>query len=244
MTPKINPDDLTLHRIPLLIASILLAAPWWVAPVCGEPITIVTAEDARPPVRFAAAELVSYLGRIYPADRFAGSSRPEPGGKAAVLVLDGSEAARAHGLSAAGPGGYRIKHVRAAGGGELLVVVAERPEAMPHAVYGLLGALGCAFGFGEEAVPGPRPEGSLDFAACELADLPLSRDRYIFTWHKPRLEVLNRPVRLADDPDALQLIETVITLPYAAKLELPLTPESGPVVISGVRIAPLGKERP
>jgi hypothetical protein len=71
-----------------------------------------------------------------------------------VLALGGSETARTHGVAAPGPGGYRIKH-GASGGGGLLVLVAERPEVMPHAAYGLLGTLGCAFGFGEEAVNDP-----------------------------------------------------------------------------------------
>ena len=171
------------NRITLLIASVLLAAPWWAGPARGESITIVTGEDARPPVKFAAAELVSYLGRIYPEDQFVPASRPAPAGRSVVLALNGSKTARTHGISAASPGGYRIKHLPAAGGGGHLLVVADRPEAMPHAAYGLLGKLGCAFGFGEEAVPGPLPEGGPDFAACEAADVPLSRDRYIFNWH-------------------------------------------------------------
>jgi hypothetical protein len=61
---------------------------------------------------------------------------------------------------------------------------------------------------------------------------------------KPRLKVLDRPVSLADDSDELELIEADITLPYAAKLQLTLTPETGPVVISGVRIAPIEETRP
>ena len=135
----------------------------------AETITIVTGSPAPQPLAFAAAELAKYLQRIYADDRITQAESPPPTGKSIVLKA---------GVKDIAPGGYRIHN-----DGDTLFVEAAEAAAAPHAVYALLCKLGCAFDFGGEAVPAPRPAGSFDSAACIGEDHPLARDRYIFNWH-------------------------------------------------------------
>ncbi|MBI4892158.1 MAG: hypothetical protein HY821_16140, partial [Acidobacteria bacterium] len=139
--------------------GILLTAP------CAADVAVVVPAGGNAQQHLAAAELVSYLAKIYPDERFAVAAQAPASG--AVVAF----AARAGNAEA-----FEIR--RTARG----AVIESGPRGALPAVYALLEKLGCGFYLSTETMPGPR-RGPMPFDTWPLRDEPVFPDRLVFDWH-------------------------------------------------------------
>jgi hypothetical protein len=122
---------------------------------------ITTSPKASPLESLAAAELSTYLARLYPNDRFpVGAAKPAI--RLGVGLLPGATA----------PESFLIRPG---------VISGADPRGVLYGVYALLEQLGCGFHLSGDAVT-PRPD-AFDPRGWKLADRPLVRDRFVFNWH-------------------------------------------------------------
>ncbi len=138
--------------------SILLAAPG-VAEVA-----VTLPKDATPPQMLAASELVSYLSKIYPDERFTTAAGTSAAAVVEFVYKPGSAE------------GYEIRRTTRG------AVIASGPRGALPAVYALLEKLGCGFYLSSETLPPPR-RGGISFEDWELHDEPVFADRIVFDWH-------------------------------------------------------------
>lgn len=144
-------------------------------PLCfAARIPIVLSSQAGEVERTAASELAEHLTKLYPRDQFELASLPPRQGKA--ILLGG--ASRVLAIKApSDPESFMVGHR-----GERGYIVGATPRAVLHGVYALLEKLGWGFYLSYDAAPAPRQE-PFSFAAWDLADKPVIRDRVIFQWH-------------------------------------------------------------
>ncbi|MCX6620739.1 MAG: hypothetical protein NTY38_06610, partial [Acidobacteria bacterium] len=147
-------------KILLRLAAVLSAT------VCTAQVPVVVAPTASALERFAASELVSYLARIYPAERFVITGR-QPASGPSIAFSKMSGPAESFAVSAAN--------------GQATIASSDARGAL-FAVYALLEKLGCGFFLSYQTVPPPRP-GPVRFDEWNLKDAPIFHDRIVFDWH-------------------------------------------------------------
>ncbi len=121
---------------------------------------------ASTPDKLAASELISYLARIYPSEKFSIADRLPSSGESIRFVRRGGP-----------PESYSIT-----ASGIKAVIASADPRGALFAVYALLEKLGCGFYLSYETLPPPR-QGRLSFNEWNIADAPLAADRIVFDWH-------------------------------------------------------------
>jgi hypothetical protein len=144
----------------------LLSVALLTTALCPAEVTVVVPRSADPVEKFAASELVQFLSRIYPSDRFATTDR-EPASGSAIVFERKSGPAESFAIRASGS---KARITAADARGSLF------------AVYTLLDRLGCGFYLSYTTVP-PARTGSLIFDDWNIADVPLVKDRIVFDWH-------------------------------------------------------------
>jgi hypothetical protein len=135
--------------------------------ISGAQVTVVTPQDAHPLEKYAAAELISRLSRIYPEERFLEASAAPADGRAIVLARSQERFAESYRISVEGG------RATIAGAGARGVL---------YGVYALLERLGCGFYLSSETLPPPRA-GRLAFDGWTIEDRPVFPDRIVFDWH-------------------------------------------------------------
>ncbi len=131
---------------------------------------IVVSPAAAPLEKFAAAELASYLSKLYPGLKqlphiLVGTvkSNPEIGRYVGREKLEKPES-------------FVVTHNRNLG-----IIAGADARGTLYGVYALLEKLGCGFYLSNDSLPAPRQTFSFD--AWQLSDAPLYADRMVFNWH-------------------------------------------------------------
>ncbi len=147
----------------------------------AETVTVTLPANAGPVERLAAAELVGYLGKLYPQMQFvAGDQRPATG-KIVLLGVAGTDPLLPGLPDGSGPESFAVS-VAKNGGHELASITGADPRGVVYGVYALLVKLGCGFYLSYDALPAERKE-PFAFDGWQLTDKPLVGDRMVFDWH-------------------------------------------------------------
>ena len=133
--------------------------------------------------RLAAADLVEYLGRLYPGDRFAPTNALPETGRGIVVGCATNAGVRrlAGGAAPAVPESFLVL-TRKEGARELGIITGADARGTAYGVYALLEKLGCGFYLSCNTVPAAK-RSSFSFEGWQLSDAPLAGDRLVFDWH-------------------------------------------------------------
>lgn len=151
---------------------------------------LIDADRTRPGEMMAAAELGSFLARLYPRAEFEVGARPGAAIKTHMITV-GTKSAQSGFLQKLlddrkrsqleRPGSY-VVFTDSAGGGSTACIVGADLEGLWHGVYRLLERLGCGFYLSFDTLPDRKPVAfSLD--GWEMSDQPLAPVRMVFNWH-------------------------------------------------------------
>lgn len=132
----------------------------------GQKKTTIVADPA---LAGASTDLIAYLSRTYPDEKFILSDKKSEGTKNIILEITDTETLE------------NDEACRIFSDGDQLFIQGETPRAVFHGVYGLLKELGWRFYLSFE-VP-PENPGPLDFSDVKLENAPLKARRIIFNWH-------------------------------------------------------------
>ena len=144
-------------------------------------VPVVVSSQAHMAEKAAAQELASYLGKIYPEEKFTLEKQLPSSGRA-ILVGSVANEPRLKGLLETLPSEAESFVVGTARGGELGVIAGADPRGVVYGVYGLLEKLGCGFYLSFEAIVSAR-KGRLGFEGWQLANRPMVKERFLLNWH-------------------------------------------------------------